>query len=157
MWSREEHCAVLNHSVMSNSLWSQTSGVCSLSGTSVLGILQARILEWVAIPFFRGTFLTQGSNPGLLHCRKILYCLSYQESPRILDWVAYPFSRGSPWPKDQTRVSCIAAGFFTSWAVREAQREYYLMAIRYPALCLLSLRNMSMTKTASMYLFITTT
>ena len=28
----------------------------------------------------QGIFLTQGSNPGLLHCRRILYCLSHQES-----------------------------------------------------------------------------
>ena len=28
---------------------------CSLPGSSVHGILQARILEWVAIPFPRGT------------------------------------------------------------------------------------------------------
>ena len=32
---------------------------CSPSGSSVCGILQARILEWVAIPFSRGIFLTQ--------------------------------------------------------------------------------------------------
>ena len=42
------------------------------------GILQARILEWVAIPFSRGIFPTQGSNPGLLHCRQILHHLSPQ-------------------------------------------------------------------------------
>ena len=36
---------------------------------------------------------TQGSNPGLLHCRWILYQLSHQGSSRILGWVAYPFSR----------------------------------------------------------------
>ena len=46
---------------------------CSLPGSSVRGILQARILEWVAIPFFRGVLHTQESNPGLLHCRWILY------------------------------------------------------------------------------------
>ena len=34
-------------------------------GSSVHGILQARLLEWVAIPFSRGIFPTQGSNPGL--------------------------------------------------------------------------------------------
>ena len=28
---------------------------CSLPGSSVHGILQARILEWIAIPFFRGS------------------------------------------------------------------------------------------------------
>ena len=39
---------------------------------------------------------------------------------RILEWVAFPFSRGSSQPGDQTQVSCIAGGFFTSWATREA-------------------------------------
>ena len=53
---------------------------CSLPGSSVHGILQARILEWVAISF----------------------------------------SRGSSRPGDQTQVSCIAGGFFSSWAIREA-------------------------------------
>ena len=40
---------------------------CSPSGSSVHGILQARILEWVVIPSSRGIFLTQGSNPCLFH------------------------------------------------------------------------------------------
>jgi len=48
-------------------------------GSSVHGILQARILEWVAISFSRGSFPTQGSNPGFLHCRQIFYGLSYRE------------------------------------------------------------------------------
>ena len=39
---------------------------------------------------------------------------------RILEWVAVPFSRGSSQPRDQTQVSHIAGGFFTSWATREA-------------------------------------
>ena len=56
----------------------------------------------------QGIFPTQGSNPGLPHCRKILYQLSHQGSARILEWVAYPFSRGSSWPRNQTGVSCIA-------------------------------------------------
>ena len=32
--------------------------------------------------FLQGIFLTQESNPGLLHCRQILYCLSHQGSPK---------------------------------------------------------------------------
>ena len=44
------------------------------------GILQARILEWVTFPFSRGLPI-QGSNPGLLHCRWILYQLSHHGSP----------------------------------------------------------------------------
>ena len=39
---------------------------------------------------------------------------------RILEWIAFPFSRGSSQPRDQTQVSCIADGFFTCWATREA-------------------------------------
>ena len=35
-----------------------------------------------------------GIEPGLPHCRQILYHLSHQGSPRMLEWVAYPFSRG---------------------------------------------------------------
>ena len=39
---------------------------------------------------------------------------------RILEWLSFPFSRGSSQPRDRTQVSCIAGGFFTSWATREA-------------------------------------
>ena len=151
---------------------------CSLPGSSVHGILQARILEWVAISFSRGAswprdrilvscttgkfftdwvtretlkwkslsdslwphglhspwnslgqntgvgssslhqgiFQTQGSNPGLLHCRRILYQLSHKGSPTTLEWAAYPFSSRSSQTRNWTRVSCIAGGFFTNWA-----------------------------------------
>ena len=64
--------------------------------------------------FLQWIFLAQGLNPSLLHCRHILYQLSQQESPRILKWVIYPFSSRSSQPRNQTRVSCIACGFFTS-------------------------------------------
>ena len=33
---------------------------------------------------------------------------------KILEWAAFPFSRGSSQPRDQTQVSHIAGGFFTS-------------------------------------------
>ena len=55
--------------------------LCDPMDYAVHGILQARILEWVAFPFSRGIIPTQGSNPGLLHCRRILYQLSHQGSP----------------------------------------------------------------------------
>ena len=54
---------------------------CILPGSSVHGIPQARILEWVAISFSRGIFPTQGLNPGLSHCRRILYQVSHKGSP----------------------------------------------------------------------------
>ena len=72
----------------------------------------------------QGIFPIQGSNAGLLHCRRILYQLNYQGSPIfatsmdytvlgilqpiLLEWVAYPFSSGFSQPKNWTRVSWIA-------------------------------------------------
>ena len=93
---------------------------CCLPGSSVYGILQARILEWVAMPS-SGDLPNPGIKPCLLHCGWIPYHLSHQGSSRTLEWVAYPFSRGSSWPRNQTGISCIAVRFFTSWATREAQ------------------------------------
>ena len=68
----------------------------------------------------QGIFPTHGSNPGLPYCRRILYYLSHQGSSWILEWIAYPFSREPSQPRNQTKVSCIAGGFLTSWAGREA-------------------------------------
>ena len=45
---------------------------CSLPGSSLHGILQARVLEWVAIFLLQGIVSTQGSNPGLAHSRQRL-------------------------------------------------------------------------------------
>ena len=51
-------------------------------------------LEWVSesqnmgvgsLSLLKGIFPTQGSNQGLLHCRQILYQLSYQGSPSNLE------------------------------------------------------------------------
>ena len=49
---------------------------CSPPGSSVHGIFQARVLEWVATPSSKGS-----SHPGfeilcLLHCKRILYPLN---------------------------------------------------------------------------------
>ena len=43
-----------------------------------------------SLSLLQGIFPTQGSNPGLQRCRRILYQLSYKGSPSILEWVAYP-------------------------------------------------------------------
>ena len=64
---------------------------------------------WRGLPFpSPGDLLNPGIKPGLPHCRRILFQLSHQGSPRILEWVAYPFSSGSSQPRNQTGVSCIA-------------------------------------------------
>ena len=68
----------------------------------------------------QGIFPTHGSNPGLPHCRWILYHLIHQWSSRILEWVAYPSYRGTSWPRNRIGVPCIAGRFFTSWTTWEA-------------------------------------
>ena len=62
----------------------------------------------------QGIFPTQGSIPGLPHCKQILYQLSHQGSPRVLEWVAYLVSIGSSPPRNRTGISFIAGGFFTA-------------------------------------------
>ena len=106
-------------------VWLWDTVDCSLPGSSVQGILQARILEWVAMPSSQGIFPTQGSNPGLLHCRQILYQLSHKGSPRISEWVIYPISSRSSQPRNWTGISCIAGRLFTNWAMKEAQSQPY--------------------------------
>ena len=91
-----------------------------------LGILQAKNTGIGCHTLLQGIFSTQGLNLGFPHCRWILYHLSHQGSPRILEWVAYTFSRGSSQPRNRTGVSCIAEGFFTSWATRKAPKYTYI-------------------------------
>ena len=111
-------CAVLSHSVVSDPSWPHglkpTRLLCPWNSPGKNAGIGCRAL-------LQGIFPTEGSNPGLQHCRQILYQLRHKGSPRILDWLAYPFSRRGIFPtQDQTRVSCIAGRFFISWATREA-------------------------------------
>ena len=99
---------------------------CSLPGSSIRGDSPGKNAEVDCHALLQGIFPTQGSKPGLPHCRQILYCLSHQGNPQWsgvgpipYDW-CNPFSSGSSWPRNWTGVSCIAGRFFTSWATREA-------------------------------------
>ena len=56
-----------------------------------------------SLSLLQGIFPNQGLNPGLPHCRRILYQLSHKRSLRILEWVAHPFSSGSSQPRNPTR------------------------------------------------------
>ena len=87
----------------------------SLPGFSVHGDSPGKNTGVGCHAFLQGTFPSQGLNPGLLHCRWILYC-----------WVAYPFSKWSSQPRNQTGVSCIVGGFYTNWATREAREAPYI-------------------------------
>ena len=54
---------------------------CTVASQAPLSMEFSRQEYWSGLPFpTLGVFLTQGSNPGLLHCRQILYCLNQQGS-----------------------------------------------------------------------------
>ena len=66
---------------------------CNPPGSSVRGILQVRILEWVTMPSSRGSFyiLAQGWNPHLLHLQMVVYkcqCYSLNSSHLLLPLLA---------------------------------------------------------------------
>ena len=68
---------------------------CSLPGSSVHGIFQAIVLEWIAISFSKGSSQPRDTNPGLPHCRQALYRLSHQGSlhiPPKKGWNGHIFS-----------------------------------------------------------------
>ena len=113
----------------------------SLPGSSVHGILQKRILEWVALPSSRGSSRPRDQTcVSYISCtdRQFLYHKSHLErlytgsfahgilQRRIPKCVAIPFSRGYSWLRDQTWVSCIAGRFFTIWANREVHIHIYI-------------------------------
>ena len=92
----------------------------SPQGSSVHGYSPGKDTGVDCHALVQGIFPIHGSNPGLPHCRQILYHLSQQGSPRILEWVAYSLSRGTFRPRNWARVSCTGGGFFTSWVIQEA-------------------------------------
>ena len=102
--------------------------LCDPIDYTVHGILQAKILEWIAFPFSRGSSQPR-VRTQVSHCGWILYQLSYKGSPRILVLVVYSFSSGSFRLRNWTRVSCIAGGiaggFFPNWDLREALTSQY--------------------------------
>ena len=117
-WSESQSCPTLcnpmDHTLCGNSP-GQNTGVDSLS-------------------LLQGIFPTQGSNRGLLHCRRILYHLSHKPSPRILKWVAYPFSSRSSQPNCQSWRTCLMFS-------RGLYLRFSLMKLRIPwTVCLLPLK-----------------
>ena len=88
-------CAVLSRSVVSH----RHNSMFGPPGSSVSGDSPGKNTGVDCHDLLQGIFPTQGSNPGLPHCRWILYHLSHQGSLQILEWVTYPFSRGSSRPR----------------------------------------------------------
>ena len=57
---------------------------CSPPGSSVYGVFQARILEWIAVPFSSGIILDQGLNSRLLHWQAGPLPLNHLGSPKMI-------------------------------------------------------------------------
>ena len=85
----------------------------SLPGSSIQGNLQARILEWVAIPFSRGSSWPRDWIWVSCIAGRFFTIWAIMEAPRIQEWVVIPFFRGSSQPRDQTWLSHVAGRFFT--------------------------------------------
>ena len=106
-----ESCSVMSDSLQLHGLYSPWNSPGQNTGVGSLSLLQ-------------GIFPTQGSYPGLPHCRWILYQLSHKGSLRILDWGAYPFSSRSSWSWNRRRVSWLQVESLPNWAIREANCKY---------------------------------
>ena len=121
---------------------------CSLPGSPVHGIFQARVLEWGVIKypwalpksgsiFMHSICNRHNYNDYLINVYAVLsrsvlsnscvtpWTVAHQAplsmgilQAIILEWVAMPSSRGSSQPRHQTQVSCIAGRFFTVWATK---------------------------------------
>ena len=82
----------------------------------------SRLEHWSGYLSLRqGIFPTQGSNPGLPHCRWIFNQLSHREGPKILEWVAYPFSNGYSLPRNLTGVCALQADSLPTELSRKPQ------------------------------------
>ena len=81
--------------------------LCDPMDPFVHGILQARILEWVAISFFRESSWPRDWTQDSLHCRQILNCLSHQGSPIVYKQASIIFicvcDRGTSYLRCQKR------------------------------------------------------
>ena len=72
---------MLSHSVMSDSLRRTIGMDYGPQGSFVHGASPGRNTGVGCQALLQGIFPTQGSNPGLQHCRQILYCLSHHRGP----------------------------------------------------------------------------
>ena len=96
--------------------WLFTSGRQSIGASASASVFPMNIQGWFPLGLTDLIFWeskdSQGSSPGS-SVHGILQA-------RILEWVAIPFSKVYSQLRDQTWVYCIASGFFTIWATREA-------------------------------------
>ena len=92
---------------ISNSVQQKTVAMASLK------------VMWVHITW-RACLVAQSCITNPTDCNPSGFSVHGTSQARILEWVAMPSFRVSSQPRDQTQVSCISGGFFTSRTTREA-------------------------------------
>ena len=91
---------------------------CRPPGSSVYGILEARILESEGEKWkWSRSVVSDSLRPA--DCSPPSSSIHGILQARILEWVAISFSRGSFWPRDRTQVSHIAGRRFNLCTTRE--------------------------------------
>ena len=83
-------------------------GERGISAAEMMGFPAGESKEWLFAPEVKV------AQSCLTLCDPMNYAVHGILQARILEWVAIPFSRGSSRPRNRTRVSCIAGGFFTN-------------------------------------------
>ena len=68
----------------------------------------------------QGMFPTQGSNPGLSHCRQTLYCLSHQGSPCSPYWQVYTKTLGK---SEGTKFNKVFETFYKAKVIKQHGNE----------------------------------
>ena len=122
-----ESCSVVSESLWPHGLYSAWN---SPGQNTEVGSLSPKIDWKLFLQLFLSVLGEIGSKGSSVVCVFLcdpMDCSSVGSSghrilqAKILEWLAFPFSRGSSQPRDQTQVSHIAGGFFTSWTTREVQ------------------------------------
>ena len=86
--------------------------LCDFMDCIVHGIFQARVPEWVAFPFSRGSSQPRDRTQVAHIGKQSLYQLSHRWSPRILEWVACPFSSRSSRPRETILIFQFSSMFY---------------------------------------------
>ena len=104
-----QHGKATIHQYKSKWKWKLCPTLCNPIDYTVHGILQARILGWVAVPFSRNSSQPRDWSQVFRIEGRFFTSWTTRGSPRILEWVAYTLSNGSSQPRNWMRVSCLQA------------------------------------------------
>ena len=104
---------------------------CSPPGSSVHGDSPGKNTGVRCHALLQGIFPTQGSNPGLLHCRRILFPSEPPGKPKNTTVGSLSLLQGIFPTQELNWVSCIAGRFLTSWATREAHIRHTVYYFPY--------------------------